>query len=143
MARHALDVILQRVRVAKDSEVELLEEETPDQPVRRVESGRVRLVDVAPGKPLDTGEAARKIKLPGDLFEMHHCDAPESSTKKRPGIRGAASFRIRYGMFIESVPPAGLEPALSAPEADALSTELWGQNGQIITSRAKSGKLEH
>jgi hypothetical protein len=30
------------------------------------------------------------------------------------------------------VPPHGLEPCSSAPEADALSTELRGQTGRIL-----------
>ena len=31
------------------------------------------------------------------------------------------------------VPPAGLEPTLSAPEANTLSTELWGHNTFSLT----------
>ncbi len=39
------------------------------------------------------------------------------------------------------VPPAGLEPALSAPEADALSTELWGHSSHAFY-RASGGHVK-
>jgi hypothetical protein len=38
---------------------------------------------------------------------------------------------VRIGNYITMVLPPGLEPGFSAPEADALSIELWELMGKI------------
>ena len=45
-------------------------------------------------------------------------------TRKRPELRVRG---VSYVLGDDMVPLAGIEPALSAPEADALSAELQGQ----------------
>lgn len=41
------------------------------------------------------------------------------------------------------VPPCRLELHSSAPEADALSTELWGREKNFITAKKKADETNH
>jgi hypothetical protein len=140
--RHALDVVLQGVWVAKDAQVEPLKEQAARLTVR-FEGGDIALMNVAAREPFHADQAAGEVELSGDLLELRH-RAPPSLTKKRPLSIRAAYVRARYLPDARPKYPqqdSNLRFRLRRPTLYPLS--YGGENDGIISLRARRSKLGH
>jgi di/tripeptidase len=84
--------------------------------------GALRMSDAVP-RLVETSTNLGIVKVGDGALEVSHFSHSSVDTE----LGSVGQMIARACPLIVEIPPAGFEPAPPAPEAGALSTELWGQ----------------